>query len=175
MKRTHLIGMLGCLAFLATGSSAWAETKVELKGVHLCCAACVKTVGGILQKEGIKGKCDQEKKTVMFTAADDKAAQKALDALAAAGFHGDTGNASLAMKNDSGATPGNVKSLTVTGAHNCCRQCCVTIKEVVKTVKGVQADTAKPKAETFDVTGDFDAAALVKALNGAGFHVKVKK
>ena len=39
----------------------------------------------------------------------------------------------------------------------------------------MKGDTAKPKADTFDVTGDFDAAELVKALNAAGFHVKVKK
>jgi hypothetical protein len=28
--------------------------------------------------------------------------------------------------------------------------------------------------DTFDVTGDFDAAELIKALNAAGFHAKVK-
>jgi copper chaperone CopZ len=53
--------------------------------------------------------------------------------------------------------------------------CCKAIKATVKKVDGVTGDTAKPKVSTFTVTGDFDAAALVKALNEAGFHVKVKK
>jgi len=63
----------------------------------------------------------------------------------------------------------------VTGVHNCCGNCCKAIKETVKKVEGVKSDTAKPKENTFEVTGDFDAAELVKALNAAGFHVKVKK
>jgi copper chaperone CopZ len=79
------------------------------------------------------------------------------------------------VKDDSGARPGKVKSLTVTGAHNCCGACCRAIKATVKKVEGVQEDTAMPKEKTFTVSGDFDAAELVKALNAAGFHVKVAK
>jgi copper chaperone CopZ len=158
----------------ALAATATAETKVELKGVHLCCGQCVKAVGGILKDAGVEGTCDAKAKTVTFTAKDDAAAQKALDALAAGGFCGETGNDKLKIKDDSGVTAGKVKSLTLTGVHNCCGQCCKTIKETVKKVEGVTGDTAKPKETTFEVTGDFDAAALVKALNAAGFHVKVK-
>jgi copper chaperone CopZ len=155
---------------------AWAETKVEVKNVHLCCAMCTKQVGEILGKvEGVKGACDQKARTITITATDAKVAQKALDALAAAGFHGDTGNKDLAMKDDSGVTAGKVKSLTITGIHNCCPACCRAIKATVKKVDGVKADTAQPRMDTFEVTGEFDAAALVKALNEAGFHVKVKQ
>lgn len=39
-----------------------------------------------------------EKGTVVLTARDDVAAQKALDAIGAAGFHGSTDNEQLAMK-----------------------------------------------------------------------------
>jgi copper chaperone CopZ len=165
----------GCA--LALAGAAAAETKVELKNVHLCCPACVRTVGAILKGvDGVQGAaCDREKKTVTFIAADDAAARKALDALAAGGFHGDTGNKDLAMKDDSGAAAGKVKSLTVSGAHNCCGQCCRAIKATLKKVDGVQEDTAMPKEKTFTVRGDFDAAGLVKALNAAGFHVKVTK
>ena len=42
-------------------------------------------------------------------------------------------------------------------------------------VAGVTGNTAKPRMDTFEVTGDFDAEELVKALNAAGYHVKVKK
>jgi copper chaperone CopZ len=169
--------VLGSLTgLLLAADTGRAETKVEMKNVHLCCGQCVKTVGTILSKvDGVKGKCDQKGKTVTITAPDDKTAQKALDALAAAGFHGDTGNKDLAIKADSGVVSGKTKSLTLTGAHNCCGQCCKAIKATVKKVEGVTEDDATPKMDTFTVKGDFDAAALVKALEEAGFHVKVKK
>ena len=47
-------------------------------------------------------------------------------------------------------------------------------KEAIATVDGVAGDTATPRATTFQVTGDFHAAALVKALNAAGFSAQVK-
>ena len=176
MKLSQLTAVAGFVAALALAGAARAETKVELKGVHLCCPGCIRAVGDILKKvDDVKGTCDQKAGTVTITAKDDAAAKKALQALADGGFHGDTGNKDLAIKDDSGATKGKVKTLTLTGAHNCCRSCCKDIKETVKKVDGVKADTAKPKASTFEVTGDFDAAELVKALNAAGYHVKVKK
>jgi copper chaperone CopZ len=174
MKSIRMIAasLLVLFAFVAT---APAETKVELKGVHLCCPACTKAVGDILKKvDGVQGKCDKDAGTVTITAPDDKTAQKAVDALAAGGFHGDTGNADVKIKDDSGVKAGKVKTLTLTGVHNCCGACCKGIKAAVKKVDGVTGDTAKPKVDTFEVTGDFDAAELVKALNAAGYHVKVK-
>ena len=164
------------IGLLLLAGSARAETKVELKGTHLCCGNCVKAVGALIKDiDDVKAKCDQQNGTITLTAKDDAAAQKAIDALAAGGFHGDTGNKDLKVKDDSGVSAGKVKSLTLTGAHNCCGNCCKTIKATVKKVEGVTGDTAKPKGETFEVTGDFDAEALIKALNDAGFHVKVKK
>jgi copper chaperone CopZ len=176
MKRSRWTFLTGLCCLLALAGPARAETKVELKGVHLCCPQCVKTVAGILKDiEGVKGECNQKEKMVTITAPDDKTAQKALDALAAAGFHGDTANKGLAIKDDSGAEKGKVKTLTLTGVHNCCMQCCKAIKATVGKVNGVEKDTATPKENTFEVSGDFDAAELIKALNAAGFHVKVKK
>ena len=40
-------------------------------------------------------------------------------------------------------------------------------------MKGVTGDTAKPGATSIEVTGDFQAAHLVKALNNAGFSAQV--
>jgi copper chaperone CopZ len=163
-------------ALLVPVAVAQAETKVELKGVHLCCPACTAAVRTTLRDvEGVKVSCDQKNKTVTITAADDKAAQKALDALAAHGFHGDTGSSTLTIKEDSGVSGGKVSSLTLTGIHNCCGACCRAIKETVKKVDGVTGDTAKPRVGSLTVTGNFDAAELVKALNAAGFHVKVQQ
>jgi mercuric ion binding protein len=158
------------------GAAALAETKVEVKDVHLCCGACVKVVGAALKGvEGVKGACDREAKTVTITATDEAAAQKAVDALAAAGFHGQPDTKAVRFPRDSGATKGKVSTLTLTGVHNCCRSCCAAIKGAVKKVPGVTGDTAKPKGDSFEVTGDYDAIELIRALHAAGFHVKVKK
>ena len=165
---------LSMVAFSFLSGAAKAETKVELKGVHICCGACVKAIGALLEKEGCTGKCDQKEKTVSITADDDAKAKKALNALGKAGFYGESDNGALAIKKGK-APSGKVASVTVTGAHNCCGMCCKALKETVKKVDGVTGDTAKPKAKSFEVTGDFDAGELVKALNAAGFSATVKK
>jgi copper chaperone CopZ len=166
----------GLSALLLPVLSARAETKIELKGVHLCCSACTAAakaaVGDI---EGVKATCDQKKRTVTISAPDDNAAQKALDALAAHGFHGDTGNSTLKIKDDSGVAAGKVTSVKLVGIHNCCRSCNKAIQGAIKKVDGVTGDTAKPHAESITVTGNFNGVELVKALNAAGFHVRVQQ
>ena len=168
----------------AVGTLLWAapvnaaETTVELKSVHMCCPGCAKEVGAILKKvEGVADVvCDQKANTARFKAADAKTAQRALDSLSEAGFHGDTGGAKdFAFRDDSGVKPGKVKSLTVTGFHNSCPGCVDSFREAIKDVKGVTGDNAKSKVTTAEVTGEFEASELVKALNKAGFHVKVKQ
>jgi copper chaperone CopZ len=154
-----------------------AETKVELKSVHMCCAGCAEEVSAILMKvEGVTDvTVDQKATMARFTAADAKAAQRALDALASGGFHGDTGGAKgLAFKDDSGVKPGKVKSLMVTGFHNSCPGCVKSFRVAIKDVPGVASAALRSKESSCEVVGDFDAAELVKALNKAGFHVKVK-
>jgi copper chaperone CopZ len=174
MKMLQLLA-IGALV-LASAGTARADTTVELKGTHLCCGQCVTTVDGILKKiDGVTGKIDRKAGTVTITAKDNATAQKALDALAAAGFHGTTDNKDLKIKDDSGATKGKVKTLTLVDVHNCCGSCNKSIVEAVSKVPGVTGNTAKAKSDTFDVNGDFDAEELIKALNAAGYHAKVKK
>jgi periplasmic mercuric ion binding protein len=176
MQRPRLGFLASLCAAFALGGAVRAETKVELKRVHLCCPACVRTVAGIVKKvDGVKVACDRKERTVTLSAPNDEAAQKALDALAATGFHGDTGNDKLAMKDDSGVAKGKTSSLSLTNVHNCCGTCCRAIKETVKKVQGVTGDTAMRRMSSFTVTGDFDAAEVVKALNAAGFHAKVEQ
>jgi copper chaperone CopZ len=152
------------------------EIKVELTGVHLCCQGCVNAAdAAIMSVEGITSRCDMENGSVTLTASDAAAAQKALDALAAAGFYGSAGNTQLAMKAVSDVPRGKVKSLKVSGIHNCCGPCCEAIKGAIATVDGVTGDTAKPRATSFEVTGDFHAADLVRALNAAGFSAQVRQ
>jgi copper chaperone CopZ len=176
MQKPRLAVVAAVSALLALAGQTPAETKVELKNVHLCCPACTGAVKNILKKvDGVTGQCDAKNKTVTIAAKDEDTAKKALEALAAGGFHGDPGDEKWALADDSGVSKGKVASLTLTGVHNCCGSCCKAIKETVKKVEGVTGDTAKPRATSFTVTGDFDAAELVKALNAAGFHVRVQK
>jgi periplasmic mercuric ion binding protein len=175
MKRLP-IGLMLLSAACMLGAAGLAETKVEVKGVHLCCPACVKGVAAALKDvDGVKGVCNSKAGTVTLTAADDTTAQKGIDALAAAGYHGQLDTKVVTFPSDSGATKGKVKSLTLDGIHNCCRSCNNAIKKAVKKVEGVTGDTAKPKSETIEVTGDFEATELIHALQEAGFHAKVKK
>ena len=162
-----------CLVFVA--GTAVAETKVELTKTHLCCGQCVKAVEKVLATAKVKGVVSQDEGKVEFTAADEKGAQQVIDALAAAGFHGVTNSQEIKVKDDSGVKEGKVKSLTLKGIHNCCGSCNMAIKKAVKTVAGVESEDAKARASTLTVKGDFDGAALVKALNEAGFHVTAEK
>jgi len=161
---------------LTLGGNAQADTKVELNGVHLCCFACVGAANKIIKGvKGVTGVCDQDGGKITITAPDKETAQKALDALAAGGFHGDTGDKNLAIKDDSGVSAGKVSKLKIVGIHNCCATCTRDIKKVIKKVEGVKEDTVTLRKTSFEVTGDFDAAELIKALNAAGYHAKVEK
>jgi len=153
-----------------------AGVKVQLSGVHLCCQGCVNAVDSAVKNvEGAESQCDMDNGTVTLMAKDDITAQMALDAIATAGFYGSTDNEQLAMKAVSNIPQGKVKNLKVSGIHNCCDLCCEAIRQAIATVDGVTGDTAKPGATAFEVTGDFDAEALVKAINSAGFSARVKQ
>jgi copper chaperone CopZ len=172
VKRVMVV-MTGCAVAVLTG--AIAETKVEVKKTHICCPQCEKIVGTVLDKAGVKGAASKADGSIVFAAPDDKTAQKTLDDLAAAGFHGDTGNKDLKIKDDSGIKEGKVTTLTLKGAHNCCGQCTTAIKKALKKVDGVESDDAKAKSDTLTITGNFDAKAVLKELNEAGFHVTLPK
>jgi copper chaperone CopZ len=116
-----------------------------------------------------------ENGTVALTAKDEAAAQQALDAIADAGLHGETGNPHLAMKAERNIPPGKVRKLKISGIHNCCDPCYEAIRDAIETVAGVTGHTARPGTTTFEVAGNYSAAELVRALNRAGFHAKVEQ
>ncbi|HUQ70053.1 MAG TPA: heavy metal-associated domain-containing protein [Planctomycetaceae bacterium] len=121
MTRVLVLMSVVAVTTLVTARVSTAADKVELKNVHMCCDGCAEEVAAVLGKvEGVAGVSTNKKTTsATFTATDAKTAQKALDALAAAGFHGDPGkDKGYAFKDDSGVKPGTVKTLTVTGFHN---------------------------------------------------------
>lgn len=149
------------------------QVQIQLKGVHLCCDLCAEAVTRAVQSvPGASCAFDQES-NVLLTAHDDETAQKALDAIADAGLHGETDHDRLAMKDEPGLPSGKVRKVTVSGIHNCCTPCYDAIKGAIDSVEGVQADTAAPRKTEFEVTGHFSPVELARALNAAGFHAKV--
>ena len=161
--------LAGALVTFVAASSAAAETTATLEKTHLCCPKCVKAAtAAVATVPNAAAKCDQKAGTVTVTAPDDATAQKAIDALAGAGFYGKATGATI--KDDSGAPAGSVKTLTVS-THNCCKKCATAIDKVIKSVPGASG-TAEPATDSITITGDFDAAKLVEAFNDAGFSVK---
>lgn len=163
------------VAGVAIGAApARAEVKVKLTEMHICCGGCVtslqKALAGV---EGASIDIDKDNAEATISAPNAKVAQAAVSAVAKAGYHGVSDNPMFAMASEA-APKGNVKRLEVSGIHNCCGSCCKSITAAVKGVAGVTACTAKPKVDSFVVEGDFEAAAVVKALNEAGFHAAVK-
>ncbi|HWA99660.1 MAG TPA: cation transporter [Pirellulales bacterium] len=153
-----------------------AEVQVELSAMHICCGACARGIEKAVQDlPGVKVTVDKGAATTTIVAENAAAAEKAIAAIAAAGFHGESDKQELAMKDDSGASSGKVARLELTNIHNCCGGCCKAAKEAVKGVAGVSGDSLKPKETTFVVEGSFSPAAVITALNDAGFHVKIVK
>jgi len=152
-----------------------AETKVKVSKTHLCCASCVsaveKTLGNL---EGVKHTADQDSHSIEIVAASDEAAQKALDALAAAGFYGELDNTKLKFA-DVAVSKDKVERIELTGIHNCCGACTQAIKKAIGGVDGCTANTVKPRQNSFVVEGKFSGESLVKALLDSGFYVQVKK
>ena len=174
MKALRAIAAAAFLSVSLAGA-AQAETKIVINGVHLCCGACVTGVeDAVANVKGATVACDRGAKTVTITAADAATAQKTIDALADAGFHGKIESSEVAFK-PVDVQPGKVAKLEVSGVHNCCGQCTKILKATLKEVPGVTSDNIAAKNESFVVEGDFDAAKVVEALLNAGFHVAVKK
>jgi copper chaperone CopZ len=164
------------VAVLACSSTVQAEVTVELSDMHICCGSCVKGIEAAVKDiAGVKVAVSKDDLTTKITADNAKAAQQAIAAIAKAGYHGNSDSKTIVMKDDSGAPSGNVKRLSLTGIHNCCGGCTKAVKAAMKDVPGYKDDNLVPKEKSFVVEGDFSAAALVKALNDAGFHVTVTK
>ncbi len=166
------------LVLLSAGAAS--AGSVEIKDVHLCCPSCVRGVDKALT--GVSGvsavKCDRAAKTVTFTAADDKAAQAGIDALAQGGFHGAaTIDGKDAKFPASGAKEdAKADSIAVSNVHLCCGACVKAAEAAVKAVAGVSGVKCDRDASSVTVTGsDVSVAAVVKALNDEGFHATIRE
>jgi copper chaperone CopZ len=89
MTKTQMRLACSWAAVVLLASSARAETTVTLTGVHLCCAPCVQAINEAVKEiSGAKVKADRETRSVTITADNAATAQKAVDTIADAGFHG---------------------------------------------------------------------------------------
>jgi copper chaperone CopZ len=158
----------------STSAVIRAEEKVEVKGVHLCCNNCVKSVAGILKKvEGVAdAKCDRATKTVTFTAKDAETAQKAVESLTRGGFFGSAtcDGKALKFKVEVGLPPkGKVNTVTVNDVHVCCNSC---RKAIQKLFPGATI-TYEGKGAQRNVTiaaDNLEPDTVLRTLNVAGFH-----
>jgi copper chaperone CopZ len=163
---------LAVTAALAT--FAQAETTVKLTDVHICCKSCVKGVDkAVSSVSGASSAADADAHTVTITASDDATAQKAVDALLAAGYYGKSENPAIKVKADSGAKDAKVSSLTINDVHLCCPKCVKGVNAALADVKGVASNNAEKGAKSFEIKGDFNAKEAVEALQKAGYTGKV--
>ena len=150
-----------------------ADTKVTLSGVHLCCKGCVKGVSKAVEQSGGKAACDAKAGTVVISG-DKETIEKALESVAKAGYYGKSDNEALSIACQGGAKDEKVKSLTLSGAHLCCGKCVKAVTKAMDATDGADAHTAKKGSKTFEVSGNFNAKAFIKALHDNGLHAFVK-
>jgi len=152
---------------LTLAAAAFAEEKVTLTGVHDCCKKCTEGLNkAVATAPGVTATI--EKSTVTLTAADTSSLQKAVDAIVAAGYTGESDN--KAVKVEPGVGPDEkVTSLTITGTHLCCGKCVKGVDAAVLAVPGVKSHTAVKGAESFKVEGEFNGKDLMAALAQAGY------
>ena len=153
-----------------------ADATVKLSNVHLCCNSCVKGVDKALSGvTGATAQSDKDAGTVTITAPDKATAQKAVNALIAAGYFGTSSDSAIKVNAMSGAKNEKVQSLKVNGVHLCCNKCVTSVKDALATVEGVKGNTAAKGVESFEVTGDFNSQEAFTALNKAGLSGKAGK
>ena len=170
--KTTLVSIAMALALAATARAS--DTTVKISDVHICCKGCVKGAQAAVSKvDGAKADVSEDDETVTITAPDSATAQKAADALVAAGYFGTSSDAAIKLSADSGAKNQKVQKMTVTGLHLCCGKCVSAVHKTVMKVPGVTGDTAVKNATSFDVTGDFNDKDVMDALQKEGLTGKV--
>jgi copper chaperone CopZ len=165
--------ILTLIVTAALAAFAQAESTVKLTGVHLCCKSCVKGVDkAVSTVSGVTAVSDGDASTVTLTAPDAATAQKAVDALTAAGYFGKSEDAAIKVSEDTGAKDAKVSALTVSDVHLCCPKCVKAVNAALATVPGVTSNTAEKNAKSFEIKGDFKPTDVFAALQKAGLTGK---
>lgn len=173
MKSLLLSSMISFAAVVALQAD---EATATINNVHLCCKGCVtgaeKAVSTV---PGAKVSADQDAGTLTLSGPDAATLQKAADALVRAGYYGKSTSPAVALKSDSGAKGKQVQSLQIEGVHLCCAKCAKAVDHAVKSVPGVENQTAVKGAKKFQVTGNFNDRAVFEALENEGLSGKVSQ
>ena len=150
-KISIAVMMLVAVCAMNSNAQAQANTSVTLSKVHICCGKCVTGINKAA--DSVKGltsiTINKKAGTVIINAMDSSAAQAAVDAIAKAGFHGTSSLKGIAQKDLSVKAKGEKTRMKLTGVHNCCGGCNRALNKAVSSVKGVQANTLKVKADLF--------------------------
>jgi copper chaperone CopZ len=178
MKSARLLSVVAAVVMLNAAAARAGEVKIE--GVHICCGQCVRGAQSALKDvDGVSdAKADKDSASVTFTAADDKAAASAIEALAKAGFRGTAkhGDKTLDFPASNAEKGAKADTITIAGVHLCCAACYTAAEKALKDVDGVTAVNSDKKAKTLEVTGKgVDVNAAIEALFKAGFQASVKK
>ncbi|MCB1237666.1 MAG: hypothetical protein KDM91_21555 [Verrucomicrobiae bacterium] len=154
----------------AATAEAGGPMEIELHKMHLCCSSCENGVKSAARSvEGVSVDVDKKESFATIKAPNKAAAQAAIDAIAAAGYWGESDSHEADFKAKGAGGP-NVKSMTVSNVHLCCKGCVEAVDKALQKVEGFEEHTAKNKAESFEVKGDFSPAEVVRYLRQAGFN-----
>ncbi len=146
---------------------------VTLTDAHVCCGSCVNGAkAAVASLKDVTAMGEIDKSDIIVTAPDKATAQKAVDALTAAGFFGKSSDASIKVDAATGAKADKVSSLEVKDLHLCCGKCVTAVNAILKTVPGVTANDAKTKATSFTITGDFKPTDVFAAFQKGGLTGK---
>ena len=178
MNIARLLSLAAAIALLNVASTRGGDVKIE--GVHICCGQCVTAAQSTLKAvDGVSnGKADKDTGTITLTAADDKAATAAIDALAKAGFRGAAkhGDKVLDFPGSNAEKGAKADAIAIAGVHLCCPACYKAAEKALMSVDGVTAVNSDKKTKTLEVTGKgVDLNAALDSLFKAGFQASVKK
>lgn len=171
MKKSLVSAVVAATVFCSLGA---AEVTTTISDVHLCCKGCVQGVEqAVSTVPGVKATADQEAKTVTLSGPDMPALRRAANALVQAGYYGQSSEPGVKLNANSGAKGKQVQTLEIEGVHLCCAKCVKAVDQAVKSVPGVENQTAVKRAQSFQVTGNFNDRDVLEALQKAGFACRV--
>jgi copper chaperone CopZ len=160
-------------AILAAGGS---DSKVEVKGPHICCTQCKNIVAKILK--GVDGvsdvSADQATKTVTFTAKNDAAAKAGVKALVDGGFYGKATAGGKEIVIELAKAEGKADSVKVNEVHVCCGACKTAINKLFPDAKVSYSGKGPQLHVQIDGKG-LDRGEVLETLKKAGFSGKVEK
>lgn len=148
------------------------ETEITLSDVHLCCGSCRRGVERAAS--GFDVELTISGKAVTIKGKKGAEVQKAVDAIAAAGFYGRSDHDAVKIADVAASDAGGNK-VKVTGVHLCCGSCVKAVDEALASVGGFQKHDAEEGSDSFEVSGEgLKASEVVAALRAKGLNGTVR-